>query len=500
MKKTTKLLIIVMYVVCVAGWVWYDGFGATISRHTIVSLFIVSISTVLILQGISTLMWMLYTWESPKRSNANSSPQEFATPCYSFTALLPARHEEAVIQDTILAVDRIDYPENLKEVLVLIREDDLGTLLKAREVISRLGKPNVRLITFNDDPINKPHSLNIGLEHTQNEVITIFDAEDEPHPEIYNVINTVMMQDGADVVQSGVQLMDFNSHWYSLFNVLEYFFWFKSGLHFYSTIGRVTPLGGNTVFFRAECVKKAGGWDEENLTEDADIGIRLAIAGAKIRIVYDAKHATQEETPPSVKHFIRQRTRWNQGFIQVFLKKDWKQLPNAFQRLVVLYVLLDPILLSALLMQMPFALLLGFTQTVSPAVALFSFIPGYFMLVQLMLFNVGFEEFKRAYRVRASLLANLKILAAFYPYQLMLMVAAFRAVYRIFTENNSWEKTAHTNNHRKSATATPFPKALPGTGSLAANVSNGVSSGGTGPLVGGTGPLRNVPGYSNSSN
>jgi len=110
------------------------------------------------------------------------------------------------------------------------------------------------------------------------------------------------------------------------------------------------------------------------------------------------------------------------------------------------------------------------------------------------------EEFKRAYRVRASLLANLKILAAFYPYQLMLMVAAFRAVYRIFTENNSWEKTAHTNNHRKSATATPFPKALPGTGSLAANVSNGVSSGGTGPLVGGTGPLRNVPGYSNSSN
>jgi len=473
MKAKFKVLIVLLYVSAIVALVWGDSI--TVSRQVVISGFIIMISIVLLIQGGATLLWMLFTWESPRQAELNASPKEFYTPRYSFTALVPARHEEAVIQDTILAVDRIDYPEHLKEVLVLIREDDTGTLEKAQEIITALNKPNIRLITFNDDPINKPHSLNIGLDYATTDVVTIFDAEDEPHPEIYDVINTVMVRDGADVVQSGVQLMDFNSHWYSLFNVLEYFFWFKSGLHFFSSVGKVTPLGGNTVFFKTHWVRQVGGWDETNLTEDADIGIRLAIEGAKIRIVYDSKHATQEETPPTLKHFIKQRTRWNQGFIQVFLKSDWRRLNNPMQRLIVLYVLLDPILLSILLFYLPVGLILAFTQTVPVLVALFSFVPGYFLLIQLVLFVLGFIEFRRAYDIKAYPAVYAKILLAFYPYQIALMAATMRALYRTLTENTAWEKTAHTNTHR---TASPVATYASNTPRVAAgtNVGNGGST------------------------
>ncbi len=91
--------------------------------------------------------------------------------------------------------------------------------------------------------------------------MTIFDAEDEPHPDILNIINTTMLKEDVDAVQSGVQFMNHNTKWFCFLNVLEYFFWFKSSMHFFARVG-MTPLGGNTVFVRRELMEQLGGWDE----------------------------------------------------------------------------------------------------------------------------------------------------------------------------------------------------------------------------------------------
>ena len=100
------------------------------------------------------------------------------------------------------------------------------------------------------------------------------------------IINTVFKRDQVDVVQSGVQLINFRSRWFSALNVLEYFFWFKSVLHLFGRMGTIL-LGGNTVFFKREWLNRIGGWDADCLTEDADAGLRLSVAGAKIKIIYD---------------------------------------------------------------------------------------------------------------------------------------------------------------------------------------------------------------------
>ena len=82
---------------------------------------------------------------------------------------------------------------------------------------------------------------------------------------------------GAEVVQGATQLMNFSSSWFSVRNVLEYYFWFKSRLHFHASAGFI-PLGGNTVFLRREWLEAAGGWDPDCLAEDCDLGSRLFLS------------------------------------------------------------------------------------------------------------------------------------------------------------------------------------------------------------------------------
>src|SRR5467141_3289538 len=86
------------------------------------------------------------------------------------------------------------------------------------------------------------------------------------------------------------------------------------------------------VFFTRSVLERAGGWDENNLTEDADVGIRISSMGEPVRVVYDDRYVTREETPPTLDHFIRQRTRWSQGFLQTLMKREWTRLPNFEQR------------------------------------------------------------------------------------------------------------------------------------------------------------------------
>src|SRR5947209_9080202 len=190
-----------------------------------------------------------------------------------------------------------------------------------------------------------------------------------------------MLNENIDAVQSGVQLMNHNTKWFCFLNVLEYFFWFKSSMHFFARIG-MTPLGGNTVFVRRELMEQLGGWDESCLTEDADLGIRLSLAHARIRIIYEDEFVTREETPHTIQQFIKQRTRWNQGFIQILIKWEWLKLEKLSQRLLAFYVLILPEVQALFAILVPVAIIMLFLIKFPLWVATLSLAPLYcFVLV-----------------------------------------------------------------------------------------------------------------------
>ncbi len=401
-------------------------------------------------QALFNIRLRLFIWETPENAMMNTAPTIYLDPCLSFTILLPARHEEEVYQETIQKVYDLNYPKELMQIVAICSDDDEGTIAEAQKKIDQLGDPNVQILIYTNKPTSKPRGLNHALQIARGDIVTIFDAEDEPHPDILNIINTTMLNEDIDVVQAGVQLMNHNTHWFSYLNVLEYFFWFKSSLHFFARVG-MTPLGGNTVFVRRDLMEQLGGWDETTLTEDADLGIRLSLTHARIRIVYDDEFVTREETPNSIDQFIKQRTRWNQGFIQILFAGEWRKLETLPKQLLAFYVLILPEVQALFALMVPISLIMFFFVQLPLWIAMFTYLPLYCFILAIFIDLAGLHEFLKAHHRPWRWMEAIVTLLAFIPYQVLLGMGAIRAVYRFLKGTTNWEKTAHVGQHRTKA-------------------------------------------------
>lgn len=404
------------------------------------------------IQAVFSIRLRLFIWEVPEHAWLNHAPTIYQDPCLSFTILLPARHEEEVYRETIQKVYDLNYPKELIQIVAICSDDDAGTIAEAQAKIDELGDPNVQLLIYANKPTSKPRGLNHGLQIARGDIVTIFDAEDEPHPDILNIINTTMLNDDVDAVQSGVQLMNHNTKWFCFMNVLEYFFWFKSSMHFFARIG-MTPLGGNTVFVRREVMDQLGGWDENCLTEDADLGIRLSLAHARIRIIYDDEFVTREETPHTIEQFVKQRTRWNQGFIQILFKGDWRKLGKFTQKLLAFYVLILPEVQAFFALMIPVSLVMFFFVKFPLWLAILTFLPLYCFLLAVFIDLAGLHEFLKAHQRKWRWREAGIMLIFFFPYQWILGLGALRAIWRYVKGTSNWEKTVHIGQHRGSAAA-----------------------------------------------
>jgi glycosyltransferase XagB len=391
-----------------------------------------------------TLVWMLDAWRTPAAADRTSfgPPRD---PHVSFSLIVPARHEEAVLGDTLDRLAEHDHPH--VEVLVVVGHDDGPTTAVARAA-SRRHPDVVRVVIDTNWPKNKPKALNRALPECRGDIVGVFDAEDEVAPGLLRRVDTSFRSPEIAVVQGGVQLMNFQTSWWALRNVLEYFFWFRSRLHHHAR-AQVIPLGGNTVFFRREVLLDAGGWDDECLAEDCEVGIRLSARGARVAVAYDPALVTREETPHRVPALVRQRTRWNQGFLQVLAKAEWKHQPTRRQRQLAWFLLMTPFLQAAAGVLIPFSLISTLVLDLPVVVALAMFSPIAVIVVTVAVETAGLLEFGARYGQRVRPRDHVRLVLGALPYQWLLAVAAVRAVTRHARQDNSWEKTLHLGAHRE---------------------------------------------------
>ncbi len=369
---------------------------------------------------------------------------------HTFSLIVPARDESAVIGTTIETLSKLNYPQDLYEVLVMIRADDYATISATNAAITKAKANNIRIIEIDGDAHNKSYSLNIGVKLAKYDIIGIFDAEDEPSREILSKVNDYLLtHKDSSAVQAPVHLTNLTSNWYSTLSAVEYYYWFASVLPYLST-KQIVPLGGNTIFIKKEIYKQVGSYDEACLTEDADLGIRLAAHNIKVGILTDPTIATREEVPPSEIEVIRQRARWDQGYLQVLDKSYWQYLKPK-QRIYALYTLSQPLFRHMSFLNMVFAPLLASLGAIPITLALASIIPGYFLLLQLGLYLLGVSSLSRLHHIKVGLWQYIVTLLAFVPYQALLTLGTLRALLRLFAGNFSWDKTSHNNAHRSLA-------------------------------------------------
>ncbi|WP_338146751.1 glycosyltransferase [Streptomyces boncukensis] len=410
-----------------------------------------------------TLWWQMYAWRTPETYAATRFAPPDGDRGLSFSLLLPARHEEEVLGATVRQLLRAEHIRF--EVLLIVGHDDPATRTVA-ELLAAQSPDRVRVIVDRHEVKNKPKALNTALPYCRGVVTGVIDAEDQVHPELLTHVDHTFRTTRADVVQGGVQLMNFQSSWYSLRNCLEYFFWFRSRLHLQAAKGFI-PLGGNTVFVRTALLRDADGWDPECLAEDCDLGVRLSSRGARTVVAYDPLLVTREETPGSLLALLKQRTRWNQGFLQVHRKGEWRRLPRLRQRVLARYTLATPFLQAFTGLLIPLNLAVALFAHVPVGATALSFLPTLALVVTLVFEGVGLHDFGRQYGqfVRAADYAKLLLGAP--AYQLLLAAAAIRAVWREARGRSDWELTRHTGAHLApdappSAALPPASAAVPG--------------------------------------
>jgi len=428
------------------------------------------ISTALLLESLLlmaaagvTLWWMMHAWRTPETLDATAFAEPDGESLLSFSLLVPARHEERVLQRTVEGMLRIDHPAF--EVVIVVGHDDPDTALIAQR-LAESHPDQVRVVTDTHGTKNKPRALNTALPHCKGEIVGVFDAEDIVHRELLAHVDHAFRAASADVVQGGVQLVNYRSSWYSLRNCLEYFFWFRSRLHLHARKGFI-PLGGNTVFVRAELLRATGGWDGDCLAEDCDLGVRLSSRGAKVVVAYHAALVTREETPGSLYSLYKQRTRWNQGFLQVLRKGEWRRLPLR-QRMLARWTLTTPFVQAFTGVMVPFGVLVAVFGGIPLPISLFAWLPVLPMATMTVFECVALHDFGREYGFRITPVHYAKLLIGTPVYGLVLAAAAVRAVWREYTGRKDWELTSHIGAHLEpeqelernpaSATATASPE------------------------------------------
>jgi cellulose synthase/poly-beta-1,6-N-acetylglucosamine synthase-like glycosyltransferase len=411
---------------------------------------LIVVSILLTFVALSTLWWMLHAWRSRdalKKTSFSHSPRPAA---HRFTLLVPGRHEQDVMGQTLDQLAEQDHPDF--EIIAIVGEDDPETDRVVREAAAR--HPDIiRVVVDDTAPKNKPKAMNLALQSATGDIVGVFDAEDEVYPRLLTLVDSRFQETDADVVQGGVQLMNFRSSWWALRNVLEYYFWFRSRLHFHAESNFI-PLGGNTVFVTKERLDWSNGWDAHCLAEDCELGVRLSSEGAKVVVAYSPEAVTREETPPTFTSLLKQRTRWNQGFLQVLGKGEWKKLPTATQRFFAAYLLLMPFVQATTGLLIPLSVLMIVFIKVPTGIALVSFIPVAPTLMLLAIEIAGLGEFGRLYGEKVRVRDYVKLVLGLIPYQLFLAAAAVRSVVRQLQRRNGWEKTEHTNQHRTAAPTT----------------------------------------------
>jgi cellulose synthase/poly-beta-1,6-N-acetylglucosamine synthase-like glycosyltransferase len=390
----------------------------------------------------TTLLWMVNAWRTPAALAESRLSGGDLEPAQSFSLIVPARHEEAVLETTLSRLARSDHPAF--EVLVVVGTDDPATREVAERVASRY--PDlIKVVLDSSWPKSKPKALNAALPYCNGTVTGVFDAEDDVHPALLRRVDQCFQRKDADVVQAGVQLMNFRSSWITVRNVLEYYFWFRSRLHFHARQGFI-PLGGNTVFVRTQVLRAVSGWDPDCLAEDCELGVRLSALGARTVVFYEPELVTREECPPTLGAFARQRTRWNQGYLQTLSRGYWRRLPLR-QRALGVYTLAMPYLMAAVWLTIPVAIATALVVKAPVPLTLISFLPALPMLSMLAVEIAGLGDFCRAYGERVSARDYGRLLVGLPVYQAVLAFAAARAVAREVRGDRGWEKTVHLGLH-----------------------------------------------------
>lgn len=434
-----KVFFIVLLVVIALGLLlnWIGTLSILISFCTVFYTLFSAYRIYLIQRALSSHL------EIPVEQEEIDALDDRTLPVYSI--LTPLYREKEVLPVLVESIRRLDYPKVKLDVLILLEEDDEETVQAARA----MNLPShFRIIVVPDgNPKGKPKALNYGLLHARGEYVVIYDAEDTP--DVQQLKHAVVIFEKTDeslcCIQGKLNYYNRDQNLLTQWFTIEYSMWFDLLLPGLNATDAPIPLGGTSNHFRVRQLQELGAWDPYNVTEDADLGVRLYKAGYSTAVM---DSTTYEEANSEFFNWINQRSRWVKGYIQSYLVhmrhpiELWRSLgPKAFMSFQLIVggtffgFLINPVFW--LLTTLWFTLHLHFIEVVFPT-AIF-----YIASLGLYLGNFSFTYINVAGCLRRRYYHLVKYALLSPIYWGMMSIAAWKGFLQLFYKPFYWEKTKH---------------------------------------------------------
>lgn len=364
-----------------------------------------------------------------------------------YTVLVPVFGEANIVGGLVGHLRRLDYPQEKLEILLLMEEEDHETIAAARAaqppdtvkfVIVPAGRPQT-----------KPRACNMGLVFSHGEFLVIYDAEDRPEPgQLREAVAAFRAGDETlACVQARLNYFNTEENLLTRMFTLEYSWWFDYMLPGLDRLRLPIPLGGTSNHFRTSVLRKLGGWDAWNVTEDADLGLRAAAEGYRVGVI---PSTTYEEACGRYWPWVRQRTRWIKGYMQTGLVHTRRPIRTAraagVRGVVGLVLLILGTPLTFLVAPLMWLVTLAWLTQFAGAPGLPDLLPGPMELVGAINLFVGnaLMVALNALAVGRRRIHHLLPYAVLNPlYWCLHYVAAWRALHQLVRNPFHWEKTPH---------------------------------------------------------
>jgi cellulose synthase/poly-beta-1,6-N-acetylglucosamine synthase-like glycosyltransferase len=365
-----------------------------------------------------------------------------------YTILCPLYKEARVVPQFVSAMQALDYPPEKLQILFLTEVDDAAT----RQAIRALALPqHFKVVTVPDgSPRTKPRACNYGLMQATGQYVVIFDAEDIPEPTQLKKAVLAFANHGPKLACVQAKLNFYNpqqnllTRWFTA----EYSLWFDLTLPSMQRAGFALPLGGTSNHFPTQVLRALGGWDAFNVTEDCDLGLRLARYELETIVL---NSTTLEEANSKFKNWIRQRSRWIKGYMQSYLinmrqpRRYLRKggLRDFFSLQFVIggktaFLFLNPLLWLLFILYFAFnPFVAADYQQLFPKPLLYA---GTFTLVFGNFFYI-YTYLLACFRRKQYQLIKWALLIPLY--WAMMSVAAGMALYQLIVKPHYWEKTEH---------------------------------------------------------
>ncbi len=365
-----------------------------------------------------------------------------------YSVLVALYREDAIVEQLVTALNRLDWPKSRLDIKLVCEADDVATIAAIRHLNPG---PHFEIIHVPPSlPRTKPKALNYALNGARGEFIAIYDAEDRPHPKQLREAYARFC-DGCEklaCLQAPLIISNSGASWITSSFSLEYSALFRRMLPMLAQMRMPLPLGGTSNHFRASILRNVGAWDPYNVTEDADLGMRLYRLGYYSDVI---SYQTLEDAPTDISVWLAQRSRWFKGWLQSWLVMMRSPVRVAkemgLKAYLVFHLLIGGMLLSSLThpLFILYLIVVGRTLWVDGLDA--------FSTMQLALICIDTLNMLASYVIflvmgtQAMIEHEREMVGkrwlATPVYWLMLSAAAWRAVYELRYKPFVWNKTPH---------------------------------------------------------